>query len=347
LGHIIGNNTIRPDSKLIKAILEYPEPINVKEVQHFHGLSNFVRKYIKHFSHIYKPLTGLTQKNKAFIFGPEQKQAFSQLMSELSKQPVLSIYGPDIPLELHTDASAVVIGAMLMQNSHPIGYFSRKINKAESNYSSSDLECLAVIEACKHFKIYLQRVKFTIITDHSALQWLFRMKDDNRRIFHWSVLLSVYDNKVVHRPGKQMSHVDALSRSPVNLLLTHEAIRKAQCDANMLSDTKPGILRVKQRGKSRIIIPSATIPEVLQTYNDNCGHPGTNKCLKTISNMYIWDGMKDDIMTYVRTIRLLSLHISRHSVLFKPRKSQWNCWLWIQLLWAHQQIERKPNTFRL
>ena len=228
LGHIIGDDQVRPPPSKVKAILDFLAPKDVKEIQRFHGLANYLREYIKDFSTIMEPITRLNKKDIPFVWGEEQGKAFNKLKQLMADEPVRRIYNPKLPLELHTDASTLGLGAILIQNGHPIGYYSRKLNDAETRYTPTELECLAVVDAIKYFQIYLEGNQFKVVTDHSALQWLFNFQNTKRRLFHWSEHLSLFTFDVIHRPGKQMQHVDALSRAPVALLLSTDLILDAQ-----------------------------------------------------------------------------------------------------------------------
>jgi hypothetical protein len=108
------------------------------------------------------------------------------------------------------------------------------LNEHESNYTSFELECLAVVDSVEKFDVYLHGSHFTVISDDSALQWLFKIKKPTGRLYRWSVRLSAYDYKVVHRQGKNQQHVDALSRAPITMLITTDLIKKAQQEDQMI-----------------------------------------------------------------------------------------------------------------
>ena len=57
---------------------------------------------------------------------------------------------------------------------------------------------------------------FEVFTDHYALQWLKTMRTGSALLHRWSAALEEYDFTVKHRPGKAQTHVDGLSRLPVD-----------------------------------------------------------------------------------------------------------------------------------
>jgi transposase InsO family protein len=315
LGHVIADSKVRPPSSKVKAVLDFPRPESYKEIQRFHGLANYLREYINNFSIIAAPLTRLLRKDTQFIWSDEQEDAFEQIKAAMANEPVRKIFDPNLKCELHTDASTVGIGAILIQDSHPIGYFSRRLSDAETRYTPTELECMAVVNAIEYFRIYLEGTHLTVVTDHSALQWLLKFSNTKRRLFRWSKDLSIYDFNVIHRAGKNMEHVNDLSRAPVNsqirsasdinLLVSSDNLIKAQ----LRSDCKPigrqfikdGILSIKIRGVSRQVIPKPMISTVLKSCHDESGHPGYKKCIRQISQSYWWPQMYSDIRTYCKT----------------------------------------------
>ena len=87
---------------------------------------------------------------------------------------------------MFTDASGKGIGGILKQYQlngeiHPIGYFSKKLNKSKLNYFATELELLAIVDSVKYWYYYLINKKFTVITDHQSLKYLKTFKDHNSR----------------------------------------------------------------------------------------------------------------------------------------------------------------------
>ena len=122
---------------------------------------------------------------------------------------------------LQTDASNRGVGAVLSQQDsdgtdHPVGYFSRKIFLREEAYSTVEKECLAIKLGIEAFKVYLLGRQFEIHTDHNALIWLDRLKENNQRLTCWSLSLQLYSFVVKHRKGQMNKNADALSRCAPN-----------------------------------------------------------------------------------------------------------------------------------
>jgi hypothetical protein len=236
LGHICTPLGIQPDPKKVKAIEEYPVSKTVRDIRAFIRLAGYYRLHVPNFAGLAKPLTTLTKKDVPFVWTQECQQVFNELKRILSTEPLL-VY-PDFsqPFIVACDASTKAIGAVLSQRrngeEHPVAYASRQLNSAESKYSVTELELLAFLFATKQFRCYLYGRNFTVYTDHRALKWLLNFQDPSSRLTRWPVKLSEYDYTVKHRPGTQMRHADALSRS-VNavendLVLSREVIRDEQ-----------------------------------------------------------------------------------------------------------------------
>jgi hypothetical protein len=94
----------------------------------------------------------------------------------------------------------------------PIAYASRTLNNAERNYPTVQKELLAIVWECKYFRQYLYGRRFTIVTDHRPLTWIFSIKDPSSRLLRWRLKLEEYEYEVVHKKGSNNTNADALSR---------------------------------------------------------------------------------------------------------------------------------------
>ncbi|MCO5580994.1 hypothetical protein L7F22_034870 [Adiantum nelumboides] len=125
LGHIVFKDGVRMDPAKIKAIQDWPEPVNLPKVRSFLELCSYYRRFICFFAEIAAPLHDVTRKGVVFRFGERQQQAFKLLKEKLTTEPVLIL--PDLrkSFQVQCDACGSNIGAVLMQDGHVIAYESR------------------------------------------------------------------------------------------------------------------------------------------------------------------------------------------------------------------------------
>ncbi|GJU79894.1 reverse transcriptase domain-containing protein [Tanacetum coccineum] len=161
-------------------------------------------------------MTHLLEKNTPFIFSNECIQAFEMLKKKLTEAPILIAPDWDLPFELMCDASDFAIGAVLGQRHEkhfrPIHYASKTMNEAESHYTTTEKEMLAVVYAFEKFRSYLILNKSIVYTDHSALKYLFAKKDSKARLLRWVLLLQEFTFKVIDTKGAENLAADHLSR---------------------------------------------------------------------------------------------------------------------------------------
>ena len=143
-------------------------------------------------------------------------EAFHELCTILSHATNLHIPTPQDQFVLHTDASGKGIGAVLSiirdGEELPVGYYSKKLIASEQKYAGTEMECLAVVKAISHFEVYLTGRQFTVVTDHSALQYLQSSCHLNGRLTRWALQLQHHDFSIKHRKGKTHQNADGLSR---------------------------------------------------------------------------------------------------------------------------------------
>ncbi|GFY20719.1 retrovirus-related Pol polyprotein from transposon 17.6 [Trichonephila clavipes] len=285
------SGTIKPTTTKTLAVRKFPEPITLKQVQSFLGLTGYFRKYIKDYSKIAKPLSDLTRKENLFVLGTQQKEAFEKLKKIMSEGPILHIYKYGRKTELHTDACNQGYGAILLQKAedgklHPVYYMSKKTNTAVENLRNTDL---------------------------------------NTRIARWALQLEEFDYEIEHRAGSRMKHVDALSLYPVMIVCNDtltSKLKKAQEEDDNIQTLKSllekqeseeffernGILYKYLNCRELIVTPKAMEAELIKLIHEN-GHFSVGKTelypVKTVSAESAFEKLKQQ-KNFGNPIRIIS-----------------------------------------
>ncbi|GFV77912.1 hypothetical protein TNCV_661 [Trichonephila clavipes] len=317
LGHIIENGRLFPSPSKTKAVINYPDLKNIKDVRQFLGLTGYFRKFLPSYSTIAKPLSDLLRKDSPFQFYAEQQTAFQKLKYLLSQQPVLSIFNQNSPTEIHTDASIDGLGAVLLQKSihdnqfHPVFYMSKKTSDHERKYTSFELEVLAVVEALKKFRIYVLRKSFKIITDCGALVKTLSKKELNPRIARWALYLQEFNYTIEHRTGSKMAHLDALSRPPHCMLIQNSVhlqfLKAQQADDQIttiktLLETTPHdnyivknkLLYDTVNGTDLLVVPDEMQANIIKTAHER-GHFAVLRTQDLVSKDFYIPRLKDKV----------------------------------------------------
>nr|GEY57050.1 putative reverse transcriptase domain-containing protein [Tanacetum cinerariifolium] len=152
LGHVVNPDGIHMDPSKVESVKNWKTPESSTEFHSFIGLAGYYRRFIENFSKIAKPLTLLTQKNKTYVWGDKQDEAFCILKEKLCNAPVLAL--PDGPNDyvVYCDASKQGFGYVLMQQGKVIAYASRQLKMHENNYTTHDLELGAWIELLSDYE---------------------------------------------------------------------------------------------------------------------------------------------------------------------------------------------------
>lgn len=330
LGHEISGGEIRPSSHKIDAVKNFKPPRNVHELRQFLGLASYFRKFIHGFATKAQPLTKLTKKNQDWCWGKDQIDAVQTLKESLTSDPVLVIYDPGKESEIHTDASKLGLGGVLLQRQSRgelgvVAYASRQTTATEQKYHSFELEALAVVFSIQKFRVYITGTKFRVITDCSALRMAWSKRDLSPRIARWWLDLQEYSFDVEHRPGTSMSHVDALSRNPITINHIEEKdlidilqegdeeiqglITNLKLEIEAKKNKKDGLRRDYKieneklfrvvNGEMRPVLPKGARLHIMKIYHDDNGHLGAEKCTEAIQAKYWFPKMKKVIGKYV------------------------------------------------
>ncbi|GJR89579.1 putative nucleotidyltransferase, ribonuclease H [Tanacetum coccineum] len=295
LGHVIDSNGVHVDPAKIEAIKNWAAP------------------------------TTPTEKNKPYVWGDAEEEAFQTLKLKLCSAPILSLPEGSEDFVVFCDASLKGFGAVLMQREKVIAYASRQLRKNEENFTTHDLELGAVVFALRLWRHYLYGTKCTVYTDHKILQYILDQKELNMRQRRWIELLSDYDCVIRYHPGKANVVADALSRKdkePIRvraLVVTiynnlPEQIRNAQVEAckkeNIGAEGFHGEgepFEVRSDGtkylKGRVWLPlfrGLRDLIMLESHKSKYSiHPGSDKMYHDLRKLYWWPNMKADIATYV------------------------------------------------
>ena len=244
----------------------------------------------------------------------------------MCKAPVLALPLFDKQFIVETDACGQGIGAVLMQEGHPLAFISRQLKGKQLHLSIYEKELLAVIFAVRKWRHYLLPGHFIIKTDQRSLKYLLEQRLNTPIQQQWLPKLLEFDYEIQYKQGKENLVADALSRMEGTEVL-HMALTVAECDlmkdiqASYETDTtlKTIITALKQkdhtqkhyswclnvlRRKGKIVVPADdTIKRtILQWLHDSGvgGHSGRDVTHHRIRGLFYWNGMVKDIQAYIR-----------------------------------------------
>lgn len=202
LGHVISRNGIAVDPKKISAILEWPLPKTPKALRGFLGLTRYYRKFVKGYGGVAAPLNAMLKKG-GFQWTKEAMQSFEDLKQGLISPPVLRIPNFTQDFTIECDASGTRIGAVLLQEYHPIAYASKGLKGKALLLSTYEKELLAILWAVKKWKQYLLGRRFTIKTDQRSIKFLLDQRVREESQHSWLQKLNGYDYLVEYKKGKE------------------------------------------------------------------------------------------------------------------------------------------------
>ena len=219
LGHEVSPEGLRPCRLKTAAMRLAPSPADVPGVRRALGCFGFYRRFVPRFSQATTNMRKMLKKGAKFNWSKDMEKEYVEIKNILSSAPLVA--PPDYSKEFFilTDGSKVGLAGMVFQKNEKgelenvIGYWSRALTPAESNYDARELETLAVLGTITKYRSVLP-TKFTLYTDHLNLLKLSTYVSHKTRLSSWSNRLSVYKPTIEHIPGKKNFVADWLSRAP-------------------------------------------------------------------------------------------------------------------------------------
>jgi hypothetical protein len=188
LGHRVIACSVTPLPTYVSAVLDFPHPNTVKELQGLLGLLNFYHRFLPVVAHTLQPLTDALKGNRKgadlLEWSDEMETAFTSFKKALISATYLAHPLPGAVHSLSVDTSAMHIGAGLHQRCpgsviwEPLRFFPKMMEPAQTRYSAFNRELLACSSGICHFRHMLEGRRFTIFTDHKSLTYaLSRVSD--------------------------------------------------------------------------------------------------------------------------------------------------------------------------
>lgn len=327
LGHVISEKGVGTDPGKVAAISDWPTPTNAKELRSFLGLAGYYRKFVKHFGVISRPLTDLLKKHTVFIWTSEHDSSFNALKVALTQAPVLALPDFSKQFAVETDASALGIGAVLLQEGHPLAFISKALGPKSRGLSTYEKEYMAILLAVQQWRAYLQHAEFVIFTDQRSLSLLTEQRlhtNWQQKVF--SKLLGL-QFRIVYKKGSENRVADALSRKPT---LSSSCAAVSSCSPQWITEVVSGYQHdehslsiIAKLAISAQAVPEFTLKDGVLRYNNRIwiganpvlqqklieachssalgGHSGVPATYLRMKPLFAWKGMKSDIRTFVQS----------------------------------------------
>ena len=241
LGHMVSREGLSMQQHKVAAVHNWPVLKSVRDVRAFLGLAGFYRRFVRNFASIAQPLTDLTKiaDRQWWEWGAAEQRAFDTLKRALTSAPVLAHPDPQRQWTVQTDASGYALGAVLSQQQddgtmRPVAYWSHKLSSAARNYSASERELMAIVEAARHWRQYLHGSPHPILlkSDHQPLVYLNTKEQLGCRLNRWMEELCDLTFEIGYVKGKDNAAADALSR-------------RSDLEEKGEAEAKPPVLQVK------------------------------------------------------------------------------------------------------
>ena len=338
LGYWITREGMQPVKEKVAAIMNIDEPKTRKELRSFIGIVNYYRDMWFRRSHILAPLAALTSKSTKWTWGPKQQAAFKMAKRVIAKETILAYPDFTKTFTIHTDASHYQLGGVISQDGKPIAFYSRKLNDAQTRYTTTERELLSIVETLKAYRNILLGHKIVVHTDHKNLVY---KTFNTERVMRWRLLIEEFGPELRYIKGEHNIVADVLSRLDLKeeefsldafafnddeadppedaFPLSYDNIVDEQakdrfCKAMKLAITKgtaPEGCAIESRKHSdqtykiitkngKILLPKSLHTKAAEWYHVHLCHPGETRLEATIRQHYDWKGLKTSVVKTCR-----------------------------------------------
>jgi hypothetical protein len=233
------------------------------------------------------------------------------------------------------DASSQGFGAVLVQEGHPIAFFSRAVAPRHRALAAYERELIGLVHAVRHWRPYLWGRRFVVKTDHYSLKYLLDQRLATIPQHHWVGKLLGFDFTVEYKPGASNVVADALSRRDTPeegaiLVLSAprfdvlDRLRQAQLVNPALIAIRDEVHAGTRRAPwaviddmvhyaGRLYVPpgSALLQELLAAVHEE-GHEGVQRTMHRLRRDFHFPNMKQVVQDFVRACATCQRHKSEH-----------------------------------
>ena len=289
MGHVLTDTGLRVCNKKVDAIHQMPVPTDRQGVLRLLGMATYLARYTPGFSEMTAPLRQLLKRDSEFRWDDTvHGAAVDKIKNALANAPVLRYYDLTKDVTVQCDSSQSGMGAVMLQDGHPVEFASRALTQTEQSYAQIEKELLAVCFAMERMHAYVYGRTVRVETDHKPLISIVRkpLTSAPKRLQRMLLRLQRYNIDLVYRPGSEVVIADTLSRayaadSAVQTKFTEELATleaEQEAESHMVASTET-LQKIKQSAEEDDVYaalkrqiasgwPSdpAVLPEELQSY---------------------------------------------------------------------------------
>jgi len=153
------------------------------------------------------------KKGTKITWTPELETVFKETIDMVCTETMLNYPDWSKPFNIHTNASDYQLGAVISQDGKPIAFYSRKLNKAQRNYTTTEKELLSIVETVKEFRNVLFGCPIRVFSDHKNLVHTTTILQ-SQRVMRWRLILEEFGPDIRQIKGEDNIVADAISRLP-------------------------------------------------------------------------------------------------------------------------------------